>query len=1060
MLKYLCTSALVLLITVSLLPARGEDPPKKAEKLQFNRDIRPILSDNCFACHGPDKNKRKAKLRLDDRDNALEKKALVPGKPDESELVARVLSQDETDVMPPPETHKKLTSAQKNILKRWVAEGAEYQAHWAYITPTRPPVPTVRQLGWVRTPVDAFILTKLETNHIKPSAEADRGTLVRRLHLDLVGLPPTPEEVQAAMNDTEANWYEKVVDRLLASPHYGERMAVPWLDVARFSETVGFHGDQNVRIFPYRDYIVNAFNQNMPFDRFTREQLAGDLLPNPTVDQLIATGFNRLNMMTREGGAQPREYLAKYAADRVRAVAGAWLGSTLGCAECHNHKFDPFTQKDFYSLEAYFADIKQWGVYQDYGYTPNPELKGWSNDHPFPPELEIESPALVRRMQSLHHRIDAAASKVAGDINAEQFAAWQQQAEKGWVTPAVEVSFGDAPPRKRSAKTPAKTTAKQKTQVNEPTEPDEVAEVQPDGSVLITGPLKHVPTMSAELPAGWLATIRLELLPHSKHRNSILRNTAANVTFRPNFFLRRKGETKETPIAFRFADADRREPIYRNGFDLLGIRETWRTSAKEKTGPHLSLWWLEQPVEVAAGDQLVVKIPTNLLGCLRVSVSAAAPVDVLHPNVDLTKVSLSTLFLCSTGWHTKAFGEIKQLESRFHECRHGKTFTMITEPAKPLVTRVLARGNWQDEKGQIVEPAVPHFLPGASPSSAVGERIGARGQVVTISSTKKGLAAGVGEGRQNRLDLANWLTSPENPLTARVFVNRLWKQFFGAGLSSKLDDFGAQGEWPTHPELLDWLAVEFRESGWDVKHMVKLMVRSNVYRQSAVTRADVKEIDPNNRLLAAQSPRRLEAEFVRDQALFAAGLLNEEIGGPSDFPYQPAGYYAQLQFPDRKYVADRDERQYRRGVYTHWQRTFLQPMLANFDAPPREECVASRTVANTPQQALTLLNDPTFVEAARVLAQRVIEERQGDEARLERVFWRVLSRGPKPKEKQSLLKLLASQRDFYRGNPKEAELLLNVGYAPRADKRDSPELAAWTSVSRVLLNLHEAITRY
>jgi hypothetical protein len=1073
----------VFLVVATLLPVSAAVPGK----VRFNRDVRPILSENCFACHGPDKNQRKAKLRLDQRDNAIEKKAIVPFNANESSLVTRIVSPDDLEVMPPPETHKKLTAGQKDILKQWIQQGAEYEAHWAYITPTRPVVPGVKQQPWVRTPIDAFILAKLEGYSLSPSPEADRATLVRRLSLDLIGLPPTPEEVQAALADQESNWYEKVVDRLLASPHYGERMAVPWLDVVRFSDTVGFHGDQNQRIFPYRDYVINAFNQNMPFDQFTREQLAGDLLPNPTVDQRIATGFNRLNMMTREGGAQPKEYLAKYAADRVRAVAVTWLGSTVGCAECHDHKYDPFTQKDFYSLSAYFADLKQWGVYQDYNYTPNPDLKNWSNDHPWPPELEVENPALKRRMERVQAQIEETASKVAASVKPEQLATWQKQAERGWVTPKVDVTFGDAPAPKRPAKAPAKAAAKDKSEAKKPAEPakdePEVATVQLDGSVLITGPIKQVPTVQVPLPAGWLAAIKLELLPHEEHKKSILRNKAGNVTFKPAFFLRKKGGTKDTPIAIRFADADRREPIYRNGFDLLGVTETWRTVVKEKHQPHLSLWWLDQPVEAAEGDQLVVKIPTNLLGCVRVSVSAAAPVDIRHPEVEVTR-STPALFLRSTGWHGQAFAEVKRLEQQFHECRHGMTFTMVSESTKPLVTRVLARGNWLDEKGAIVEPATPHFL-GSSPQRSEGR--GGRGALGGAPFLAKEAESrtplpnpppqgGRGQTPQGdsvrftRLDLANWLTSPENPLTARVFVNRLWKQFFGTGLSSKLDDLGAQGEWPTHPELLDWLAVEFRESGWNVKHMVKLMVMSNVYRQSAVRRTDIKtldldknlvtDIDPENRLLAAQSPRRLEAEFVRDQALFAAGLLNREQGGPSAFPYQPAGYYAQLQFPDRDYKPDRDERQYRRGVYSHWQRTFLHPMLANFDAPPREECVACRTVANTPQQALTLLNDPSFVEAARTLAQRVIEERQGDEARLERAFWRVLSRGPKAKEKESLLKLLASHRDYYKNNPKEAELLLKVGYAPRADKTDTTELAAWTSVTRVLLNLHETITRY
>ena len=383
-LTFLTAASLVLILFArSSAPAAQPAAPAKSS-IQFNRDIRPILSEACFACHGPDKNARKGKFRLDDREAALKKEAFVPGHPEKSELIKRVLSTDPDDQMPPPDSGKKITPAQKELLKKWIAAGAEYQPHWAYVTPTRPGIPAVKNSQWVRTPIDAFILQQLESKNIKPSPEADRRTLLRRLSLDLVGLPPTTAELEAFVADKSPDAYEKQVDRLLASPHYGERMAVAWLDLARFADTVGYHGDQNQRIFPYRDYVINAFNSNKPFDQFTIEQLAGDLLPNATVEQRVASGFNRLNMVTREGGAQPGEYLAKYTADRVRTVSSTFLGSTMGCCECHDHKFDPFSAKDFYSLGAFFADIKQWGVYMDYGYTPNPDLRGFSNDHPFP----------------------------------------------------------------------------------------------------------------------------------------------------------------------------------------------------------------------------------------------------------------------------------------------------------------------------------------------------------------------------------------------------------------------------------------------------------------------------------------------------------------------------------------------------------------------------------------------------------------------------------------------------------------------------------------------------
>src|SRR5436190_12048357 len=433
-------------------------------QIQFNRDVRPILSENCFACHGPDKNQRKAKLRLDVREVAIEKEAIVPGKPAKSKLVEHIFTTNEDDLVPPPKTHKLLTPTQKELLKSWVAAGAEYEPHWAYIPPQRQPVPAVQYTKWVRNPIDAFILSGLEAKKIHPSPEADKRTQLRRLSLDLIGLPPTTEEIKAFLADASPTAYEKQVDRLLQSPHYGERMAVPWLDVVRYSDTVGYHGDQNQHIFPYRDYVIESFNHNKPFDQFTIEQLAGDLLPNPSTEARVATGFNRLNMMTREGSAQPKEYLAKYAGDRVRTISMAWLGSTMGCAECHDHKYDPFLTKDFYQMEAFFADLKQWGVYMDYGYTPNPDLRGFSNDHPFPPEIEVESPYLKARISRLEGRIGDLANQSAAKRKSDAqkqaaFEVWRKTGSdflskwpNGWAAPAPKVAL-----RLKDAKAQAET---------------------------------------------------------------------------------------------------------------------------------------------------------------------------------------------------------------------------------------------------------------------------------------------------------------------------------------------------------------------------------------------------------------------------------------------------------------------------------------------------------------------------------------------------------------------------------------------------------------------------
>jgi hypothetical protein len=1007
----------------------------KSARVEFNRDIRPILSENCYACHGPDKNRRKANLRLDERSSALATQAVVPGKLDESELVARVESDDVEQIMPPPSSHKKLTAKQKELLKNWIAQGAEYQAHWAYVAPARVPIPRCRNSGWVRNAIDAFILSKLESKGIAPSPEAMRAVLIRRLSLDLVGLPPSPEEVRAFEQDADPRAYERLVDRLLESPHYGERMAVAWLDLARFSDTVGYHGDQQQRIFPYRDYVIDSFNSNKPFDQFTAEQLAGDLMRQPTSEQLVATGFNRLNMMTREGGAQPGEYLAKYASDRVRTVSTTWLGSTMGCAECHDHKYDPFTQRDFYSLAAFFADVKQWGVYQDYDYTPNPELRGWSNDHPFPPELKVPSPYLERHKKELRQQIRRVCSlRAAAPNERAAFEAWGKAIvafvethPSGWTTPAPRVETGSV--------------------------------LQGDGSVLLSNRSgKRTGSKAADSwtfrmkpGATTVARIRLELLPHPAHGGKITRDNAETASVRLSARVHTAHSPQERELAFFHADADLKEPQYSNGYEIPGILDGWRTLRGQHRTAHTAIWSLDSPVDLKADDELAVVVHTDRAGCIRLSVSPLGLDPQGRPGLDdatraalnakaagrspSERAELDEFYVLARGARLTSWSEVKSLCLNLQECGDGQSYTMITQAMPPLLTRVLPRGNWQDRSGPVVEPAVPHFL--AQAALQPGRRL-------------------------TRLDLARWLTSKENPLTARAFMNRLWKQFFGTGISSLVEDLGAQGDWPVHPELLDWLALEFRDGGWNIKRMVKLLVMSATYRQESRYRPELRDIDPNNRLLAAQSPRRLDAEFVRDNALAIAGLLNLDVGGPSVFPYQPPGYYANLQFPDRDYIADTDSRQYRRGIYTHWQRTFLHPMLANFDAPPREECTAARTVANTPQQALTLLNDATFVEAARVLAQSLLASDcdRTDAGRISRLYQKALARPPRKKEQESLAAFLTVQRAFFRDHPSEAEQLLRVGHSPPPAAIVEPELAAWTTVCRVVLDLHETITRY
>ena len=1031
-------------LTVAGVLAAADSP----DAIRFNRDIRPIMSDTCFHCHGFDPASRKGGLRLDLREEALKagksgEIAIVPGKPEQSEIIKRIFSTDAEELMPEAASHKSLTTAQKELFRRWVADGAVYEPHWAYKPLAAPAIPALPPGG--HNPIDAFIATKLAEKKAVLSPEASKERLLRRLSLDLTGLPPTPAETATFVADLTPQAYDKQVDRLLASPHFGERMAVWWLDIARFADTVGYHGDQNQRIFPYRDYVIDAFNKNKPFDVFTREQLAGDLLPDPTDEQLVASGYNRLNMMTREGGAQAKEYLAKYGAERVRSVSNAWLGSTFGCAECHDHKFDPIKSADFYTLQAFFADVKQWGVYADYAYTPEPELKGVNNDHPFYPEVRTRNAYLTQKDARLRATLAAFHARAAGaDLSTGDFPVWRREIAAylarhpaGRTTPSGTFLHKVAP-----AKTPGKAAAKAPAK-----------KVDNKGAVKGTAVPAPVPTpftagSTIKMPkavgkgedflvtlnpgADPVASIRLEL-----PAGSLPAGTAASINAK---FGLVDAKGKERPLAVHLADASHREPRYRSTVESTDINAGW--SLKMPTTAVRGVWLLDAPVTPRPGDSLVIHLESNVALTFKVSLSPlshdeplqaaeAASLAALRDN--RTTPTIVALHLNSRGVDRAALATTRALVDQIRQQHDGYAWSMVTQAAKPLEVRVLPRGNFLDQTGPVVLPTTPSFLPGLRTSTP--------------------------QKRLTRLDLADWITSKDNPLTARTVMNRLWQVFHGNGLSGVLDDLGSQGEPPSHPELLEWLALEFRDKGWDLKKMVRLMVTSRTYRQNSSLRPEMKEIDPNNRLLASQNPRRLDAEFIRDNALAVAGLLNAaHIGGPSAKPYQPEGHYEPIQFPNRTYVANADDDQWRRGLYMHWQRMFLHPMLVNFDAPARDECTALRTYSNTPQQALTLLNDPTFVEAARALAGRLVALPAGP-GRLSQGFRLALGREPKATERPALEKLVADQLAYYRTNPAEAAKLLKVGLSP-ASADDPAELAAWTQACRVLLNSHEAITRY
>ncbi|MBI2925490.1 MAG: PSD1 domain-containing protein [Verrucomicrobia bacterium] len=965
-------------------PLHGATAPKAKSQLDFNRDIRPIFSENCYACHGPDKNKRKAGLRFDRQEDALAKLedgdfAIVPGDVAKSKLLKLIASSDEDDRMPPAKTGKRLTKAQIELLTRWIAEGAKWKPHWSYIVPERPAVPEVRNRNWPRNDIDRLILARLEQERLKPTREADKATLIRRLSFDLTGLPPKPEEVAAFEKDRSTKAYETLVDRLLGSPHYGERLAMHWLDLVRYADTDGFHADNYRSVWPYRDYVIKTFNDNLPFDRFTLEQIAGDLLPNATLDQKIASTYNRLHRTTEEGGAQAKEYLAKYAAERVRAVSGVWLAGTMGCAECHDHKYDPFSTKDFYSMEAFFADLKEVGV-------GKPEAVLLPNE-----QQAVELKSLDDTLASLQKRLDTQTP----DLDAA-LAKWEKQLTEQpppklgpWqaIGPFIAESYEAA--------------------FKKEFEPEKEIDL---GKAYQDGKLKW--TEHPEWADG-------------KVHNGLKGDNAATYLYRTI--------TADTarPLALSLGSDDAIK-AWLNGKEVLAHFIS-RSAAPDQEKITVQL----QPGE----NKLLLKIvngggeygfyfqigggaPENILTILNVASAQRTPEQ---------QTELAKYFRSITPELDEARANLAANKKKRDELVAKLPTTLASIAVEPRVTRILPRGNWMRDDGEVVSPAVPHFL--------------------RQLETK--------EQRATRVEFAKWLVARDNPLTARVFVNRLWKLYFGAGLSRKLDDFGVQGEWPSHPELLDWLAVEFMGRGWDVKHMVKQMVMSSAYRQAS-SGFDQQLIarDPDNRLLARQARFRLEGELVRDNALAVSGLLADRIGGPSVKPYQPAGYWDHLNFPKRMWEHDKGEAIYRRGLYTFWCRTFLQPGLMTFDVPSREECTADRVRSNTPLQALVLLDDPTYVEAARVFAEKIV--REGGQGVGDRIHWsfaRAVNRKPDRKEQRILEELFRKQLDRYKADKESAEKLVSAGEWPVAKDLDAAELAAWTSVSRAVLNLHETITR-
>jgi mono/diheme cytochrome c family protein len=961
------------------------DAPKA--KIGFNAQIRPILSNSCFQCHGPDEKKRSAKLRLDLREEAMAAGVIVPGKPEESELLKRAMAHGD-DQMPPPDSKKPaLTAAQIATMRQWILEGANYEPHWSFAPLSDAPPPTVQNKVWPKNPIDNFILARLETEGVKPSPEADKTTLLRRVTLDLTGLLPTPDETRAFLNDKAPDAYEKVVDKLLASPHYGERWGRHWLDQARYADSNGYTVDNERQMWPYRDWVIKAFNDDMPFDEFTIEQLAGDLLPNATKSQIIATAYHRNTGINEEGGTNPEQFRNEAVVDRTNTTATVWLGLTAGCAQCHTHKFDPITHREYYQLFAFFnsgEDVNNKGA-----------TVAVARDEVFGKAAAI-SPADVQKAQ----------------------AAWEKQ-ELARITPqsgTANVEWGNAQ------------------YVEYDTENNAGFQLLPDNSLLSDGKGSANDTyrVVAKTNLDKIAAMRLRVMPHE----SLPKNgpgTAGN----GNFVLTTLEVTLDG-VAQKIASAraDHEQPNYavigaldddpKSGWAInVGPGSTVKMNA-----PHEAIFYFEKPI-VPAGKTLQIRLKHELndrylIGRFALDFAATPPPApaVATDGAGPLREALQT------PPDKRSDAQKKIVHAAFEPNRprpNTVELMVMKEKAQPRQTFILQRGDFlrPDDKTGPLEPDTLKVLPPLKH-----------------------------EARATRLDLAKWLVAPNNPLTPRVTMNRIWLRYFGHGIVETDEDFGSQGAAPTNPELLDWLAKEFIQRGWSQKAMHRLIVTSATYRQSSRARPDLMEKDPLNTWLARQNRLRVEAEIVRDAALSASGLLTETVGGPGVRPPQPDGVYSFTQ-TKKTWTAATGPDRYRRALYTLFYRSAPYPLLTTFDSPDFQTVCTRRPRSDTPLQSLTLANDPAFIEIAQGLAARTLKEANGDDARLKHLFMLALSREPSPKEQAILQGYLNKQKAAFAADANVAKLLLSKDL----EAGDAPTNAAWVCVARAVLNTDAFITR-
>ncbi|MFN0100930.1 MAG: DUF1553 domain-containing protein [Bryobacteraceae bacterium] len=985
-----------------------------AQPLQFNRDIRPIFSDRCVSCHGPDAVVKGIRLRLDREESAKSdlgggRRAIVPGKPEESLILQRLQSTNKALRMPPAHTGAVVSAAEISALEAWIREGAVWQKHWSFLSPQKTAVPAGQNA------IDYFVRQRLTKEGLAPSAPADRRTLIRRATLDLTGLPPTPKDVDNFLNDKSADAYEKLLDRLLSSPAYAERMAIRWLDASRYADTNGYQTDADRNMWRWRDWVIDAFHRNMPFDRFAIEQIAGDLLPNATVSQQIATGFSRNHRGNSEGGIVPEEYLVEYAADRVETMSTVFLGLTVGCARCHNHKYDPITQKEYYQLFSYFDNIGEPGRYLKYGNSPPMVLAPTPQQESKLNELRASLASAENEFRAMEPTIAAAQAKWEKTLGPDT--AWMSREKLDAELLPSPVSFD----------------GKNIFEAGRQAEfgfQDRFSLAFRIKSTTGNGVILHRMSEDESNPAGYglhlengriqvqLAVRRLDDAILLETKKSLAKDRWYHVTvtydgsrYASGVKLFVDGEAWDMDVQLDALNQDFR----RAGKLVFGGGGGWDNKFQGEIAAFRSYSRVLQPADVAM-------------------LSLAKPLGQVAQISNRTAIHHQ--YLRQAFFELGADAKIKAVRAsvaagaaRLESFEQSiPTVMVMRDPPQRSDTFLLLRGAY-DKPGEKVDRAV--------------------------LSTLQPLPAGA---PANRLGLAQWLVDRRNPLTARVAVNRLWQMAFGIGLVKTAEDFGSQGDWPSHPDLLDWLAVDFMDNGWDTKRLWKTILLSDIYRQSSTVTNQLRDRDPENRLLARGPRFRLPAEMVRDQALLVSGLLVEKQGGPSVKPYQPAGLWSENGGGD--YRPDTGESLYRRSVYTFWRRTSPPPFMATFDSALRESCTVREGRTNTPLQALHLMNDVQFLEAARALAQRAILEAGPDAGRrIEHAFQLVLARAPRTQESTSLRSMLAYAQDRYRSQPKDAAALLSQGESPRDKTIDPVEHAAWTTVASMILNLDASVTK-